>query len=62
MGVFGALSCLVDFDNRTLGLDRFFDEVLIMDKDESVRNNRISLIGEILGLYLAMADFSVITI
>jgi glycyl-tRNA synthetase beta chain len=43
-------------------IDRFFDEVLIMDKDESVRNNRISLIGEILSLYLGMADFSVITI
>lgn len=43
-------------------IDRFFDEVLIMDKDESVRNNRISLIGEILDLYLGIADFSVITI
>lgn len=43
-------------------IDSFFDEVLIMDKDESVRNNRISLIGEILSLYLSIADFSVIAI
>ncbi|HAX17529.1 MAG TPA: glycine--tRNA ligase subunit beta [Actinobacteria bacterium] len=43
-------------------IDRFFDEVLVMDKDESVRNNRISLVGKILELYLDIADFSVITI
>lgn len=41
-------------------IDRFFDEVLIMDKDEVVRNNRIGLVNEVLDLYLGIADFSLI--
>ena len=39
-------------------IDRFFDEVLVMDKDESVRNNRIGLLQRLSGLFLRVADLS----
>jgi len=43
-------------------VDIFFDEVLVMDKDEKVRNNRISLLGRVTNLYMGFADFSRIII
>ncbi len=43
-------------------VDTFFDEVLVMDKDEKVRNNRISLLSRVTGLYTGFADFSRIII
>ena len=36
----------------------FFDKVLIMDKDEAIKQNRLSLIKTIQGLGLQIADFS----
>jgi len=43
-------------------VDVFFDEVLVMDKDEKVRDNRISLLCHVVDLYMSMADFSCIVI
>jgi len=43
-------------------IDKFFDKVLVMDKDELIKNNRINLIGKILELYLSIANFSMITV
>jgi glycyl-tRNA synthetase beta chain len=39
-------------------VDVFFDEVLVMDKNEEVRLNRINLVKRTFDLYLMMADFS----
>jgi glycyl-tRNA synthetase beta chain len=39
-------------------VDAFFDEVLVMDKDPSVKANRINLLKEVVDYYLSMADFS----
>ena len=36
----------------------FFDRVLVMDKDEKIRKNRINLVKDIMDLYLLIADFS----
>ena len=36
----------------------FFDKVLVMDKDETVRRNRINLVKRCTELYLNIADFS----
>jgi len=42
-------------------VDAFFDEVLVMAKDESLRNNRLALLGTISGLFGLFADFTKIS-
>ncbi len=39
-------------------VDAFFESVLVMDPDEKVRLNRLSMLGEISGLFYRIADFS----
>jgi glycyl-tRNA synthetase beta chain len=42
-------------------IDGFFDKVLVMDKDISLRDNRLSMIEEILGNFTGIMDFSKIS-
>ena len=39
-------------------VDRFFDEVLVMDKDEAVRRNRLALLTGLLKEFSTIADFA----
>ncbi len=39
-------------------IDKFFEEVLVMDKDEAIKNNRINLLGKIREKFERIADFS----
>jgi len=39
-------------------VDRFFDEVLVMAKDEAVKDNRIRLLNYCVDVFLRLADFS----
>jgi len=39
-------------------VDRFFDDVLVMDEDRSLRRNRLALLQEISALFLSVADIS----
>ncbi len=39
-------------------VDAFFDGVMVMDKDESIKNNRLALLTSIAGLFSGIADFS----
>jgi glycyl-tRNA synthetase beta chain len=39
-------------------VDAFFDGVMVMDKDEKIRFNRLSLLAEISALFHKIADFS----
>ena len=39
-------------------VDRFFEEVLVMDEDEQVRKNRLTLLAELLREFSTIADFS----
>ena len=39
-------------------VDGFFDEVMVMVEDESLRNNRLYLLHQISGLFSGLADFS----
>jgi glycyl-tRNA synthetase beta chain len=41
-------------------LDRFFDKILVMDKNESLRNNRVALLQRIDELLSGVADFSLL--
>jgi glycyl-tRNA synthetase beta chain len=39
-------------------VDRFFDEVMVMDPDEDLRKNRLALLGQLSGLFMGIADLS----
>lgn len=39
-------------------VDAFFDGVMVMDEDEKVRNNRLSLLSKMADTFLKVADFS----
>ncbi len=39
-------------------ITKFFDDVLVMDKDETVKNNRIALLTQLKNDYFKLADFS----
>ncbi len=52
--------------NRLVGLrapvDGFFDRVMVMDKNEKLRDNRLALLGSIIKLFMKIADFSLIVV
>ena len=37
---------------------KFFDDVLVMDKDEKVKNNRLALLNDLKNKYIILTDFS----
>ncbi len=39
-------------------VDRFFDDVMVMVDDESIKNNRLALLASVAGLFKNIADFS----
>jgi glycyl-tRNA synthetase beta chain len=39
-------------------VDRFFEEVMVMDEDKAVRENRLALLSEQLREFTTIADFS----
>ena len=50
--------CLREFVTLKPQLDSFFDAVMVMDKDASVRANRLALLGELYALLGSIADLS----
>lgn len=40
--------------------DKFFDEVMVMAEDMALRNNRLALLNQMRGLFLRVADLSVL--
>ncbi|MBX2868231.1 MAG: glycine--tRNA ligase subunit beta [Acidiferrobacterales bacterium] len=43
-------------------VDQFFDDVMVMDEDQSIRSNRLALLQTIRLLFLEVADISVIRV
>ena len=39
-------------------MTKFFDDVLVMDKDEKIKNNRLALLNELKNKYIMLTDFS----
>ncbi|KAA3628131.1 MAG: glycine--tRNA ligase subunit beta [Proteobacteria bacterium] len=39
-------------------VDRFFDEVMVMDEDQELRRNRLALLATLSGLFMRIADLS----
>ncbi|MCX7966033.1 MAG: glycine--tRNA ligase subunit beta [Syntrophorhabdaceae bacterium] len=54
-----ALTVLISFKEN---IDRFFDNVFVMDKDEKIRNNRLALLKNIKDMFLRYSDLSKIRI
>lgn len=54
-----ALALLADFRRA---VDQFFDQVMIMDKDEKVRANRLSMLWETAAVFRTYADFQTIVV
>jgi glycyl-tRNA synthetase beta chain len=52
---------LMTFSEITLPVNNFFDKVLVMDKDEKVKFNRLALLDRIWAIALSVADFSKLT-
>jgi glycyl-tRNA synthetase beta chain len=42
-------------------IDRFFDDVLVLDKDVAIRQNRLALLSRVADLFRSLADFSRLT-
>ncbi|RLA80276.1 MAG: glycine--tRNA ligase subunit beta, partial [Deltaproteobacteria bacterium] len=49
------------FSRMRPAVDAFFDNVLVMEEDKRLRQNRLSLLGKINDLFMKIADFSVLT-
>ena len=41
-------------------VDNFFDNVMVMADDEAVKQNRLALLSQLSGLFLEIADISVL--
>lgn len=41
-------------------VDTFFDDVMVMADDEALKNNRIALLGQLQGLFIQVADLSLL--
>ena len=41
-------------------VDAFFDNVMVMDEDLAVRNNRLALLKQLHSLFVGIADISVL--
>ena len=41
-------------------VDAFFDNVMVIADDEAVKNNRLALLKQLSGLFMAIADISVL--
>lgn len=54
-----ALSILVTFKET---IDRYFDKVFVMDKDEAIKGNRLALLKKVKDMFLTYADFSKIRV
>ena len=54
----GSLSCIDALTELSKPIDAFFDGVLVMDKDEAVKNNRLGLLKSIDETVNCVADFT----
>ena len=49
---------LNDLTNINTAVSKFFDDVLVMDKDEKIKNNRLALLKSLKNKYIILKDFS----
>lgn len=51
---------LLELASLQVPVDAFFNEVLVMDEDETLRNNRLALLSVLRKLFLTVADISLL--
>lgn len=51
---------LTELSSLRSAVDTFFDEVMVMDDDAALRKNRLNLLAKLYGLFLNIADISVL--
>ena len=49
---------LKDLTKINPAVTKFFDDVLVMDKDEKIKNNRLALLKSLKNKYIILTDFS----
>jgi glycyl-tRNA synthetase beta chain len=52
---------LTELSSLRQAVDTFFDEVMVMTDDKSLRQNRLALLSELRALFLNIADVSRLT-
>lgn len=55
-------AAIAELSKLAAPIDGFFDSVMVMDKDEAVKNNRLALLKAVDGLISKVADFSKIVL
>jgi len=56
------LDSLLLMKNLKEPVDKFFDNVMVMDKDPKIKENRLSILSEIKNLFFKIADFSKLSV
>jgi glycyl-tRNA synthetase beta chain len=56
------LDSLLLMKNLKEPVDKFFDNVMVMDKDPKIKENRLSMLSEIKNLFFKIADFSKLSV
>lgn len=51
-------NALTRLANLRRSIDKFFDDVMVMDEDDQLRSNRIALLAQVDRLFMHVADFS----
>ena len=54
----GFAKYLKDLTKINPAVTKFFDDVLVMDKDEKIKNNRLALLKSLKNKYIILTDFS----
>ncbi len=52
------LNALKEIAKLSVTVNTFFDKVMVMAKEEDLKQNRLSLLSELKGIFLTVADFS----
>ena len=56
------IDSLILMKNLKDPVDKFFDNVMVMDKDPKIKENRLSMLSEIKNLFFKIADFSKLSV
>ena len=47
-------------EKMTVSVNKFFDDVMVMDKDEAIKNNRLALLSQVRGIVNAVGNLSLL--
>jgi glycyl-tRNA synthetase beta subunit len=62
LGAMDYAGCVTILTSFKPAVDKFFDDVMVMDKDTKLKNNRVSLLSHIDGMFMNFIDFEKIVV